>query len=55
MVSSVKRQPITSAAKRAAVHRVAASHSKRIRITEGLRKAIVGSSDYRAGRAPSST
>lgn len=51
MVSSVKRGPVTDAARRAAVERVAARHSKTVRITEGQRKAIVGDPEFRAGKA----
>ena len=54
MVSSVRKGPVTSAAKRAAVQRAASNHSKTVRITEGHRRAIVGSPDFRAGRESSS-
>ena len=54
MVRSVKKGPVTSEARRAAVQRVASAHSKTVRITEGQRRAIVGSADFRAGRESSS-
>lgn len=50
MVSSVKRGAVTQDAKRAAVQRVASTHTKTVRISEGQRKAIVGNKEFRAGK-----
>ncbi len=54
MVGSVKREAVTQAERRAAVQRVASSQSKTVRITEGQRKAIVSSEEYRGGHRPTS-
>ncbi len=51
MVSSVRRGQVTEAAKRAAVQRVASTHSKTVRISEGQRNAIVRDKQFRAGRS----
>lgn len=48
-----EKETVTAAARRAAVKKVASSHSKAVRITEGQRKAIVGSKEYRSGHSPS--
>jgi hypothetical protein len=52
VVSSVKKESVTPAARRAAVLRVARSYSKAVRISEGQRRAIVGDEAYRSGYAP---
>lgn len=53
MAGSIQRGKVTSTAKRAAVQRVVSRHAKTVQITEGLRRAIVGSSAFRAGRTAS--
>ena len=51
MEAAVKRGIVTAAARRAAVQRAIAVHVPAVRITEGQRRAIMGSAEFRDGRA----
>lgn len=43
-------RPITPEDKRRAVHAALVRHKRTVRITEGQRRAIIGSAEYRRGR-----